>query len=285
MRTFSSGNWTMEFIPGDGARISSLRYNGHELFTSAPEDFSPPSTDYGSYETRPVYGYDDCFPTVDPCRFPGKDWDIPDHGELCLLSWKAEAKDNRVLFCVESEKLPISFKRIMTFINNRLEWDFEVNNNGKEELPVLHVMHPLMPLSKVRALSFPGFRAAFDDMNTKELNLSSSSEMEEFLLEKPEGTFEMLFLSGADKGSFSVGFESGLKLEVTYPVDLFPSIGVWWNNSGYPDEDGIRRDECAFEPSPGNTGSLKKLHEKGGMHLTVKPGQKLLWKIVWEAVT
>ena len=40
-----------------------------------------------------------------------------------------------------------------------------------------------------------------------------------------------------------------------------------------------------YEPSPCNTGSLKKLHEKGGMHLTVKPGQKLLWKIVWEAVT
>jgi hypothetical protein len=66
-------NWEIQYSPDDGARIVSLNYAGHDLLTSPPVNFKPPDKFRGEFETRPVSGYDDCFPTVDPCAYPGGD--------------------------------------------------------------------------------------------------------------------------------------------------------------------------------------------------------------------
>src|SRR5690625_5632388 len=50
--------------------------------------------------------------------------------------------------------------------------------------------------------------------------------------------------------------ESGLAVTMRFPLNHFPTLGIWWNNLAYPDEDGCRRDECAFEPVPGTTSHL-----------------------------
>ncbi len=89
---FQFDKWLVEYTKEDGARLNRLSFDNHDLMTIEPELFHPPSTDYGEYETRPVYGYDDCFPSVDVCEFPGKEWNIPDHGELCWLGWDVVIK-------------------------------------------------------------------------------------------------------------------------------------------------------------------------------------------------
>ena len=96
------GKWFMQCIPEDGARISVLKYNGHDLLTSKPESFKPPEKFYGEFETRPVYGYDDCFPSVDPCIYPSEQFGIRDHGELCWQEWDVVIDGNCVIchtFC------------------------------------------------------------------------------------------------------------------------------------------------------------------------------------------
>ncbi len=94
------GRWMIEYDLDNGARLNRLCFDKFDLLTTNPENFRPPSEDYGEYETRPVFGYDDCFPSVDQCNYPGMDWKIPDHGELCWLKWNVEAQGNR-LICVE----------------------------------------------------------------------------------------------------------------------------------------------------------------------------------------
>ena len=64
---FQSGSWRMECDLADGARIRRLRFQEADLLTAKPEAFRPPQADYGRYETRPVFAYDDCFPTVEQC--------------------------------------------------------------------------------------------------------------------------------------------------------------------------------------------------------------------------
>src|SRR5664279_3911135 len=61
------GNWYVQCLPEDGARISVLRYEGQDLLTAIPSSFKAPDKFHGEYEIRPVYGYDDCFPTVESC--------------------------------------------------------------------------------------------------------------------------------------------------------------------------------------------------------------------------
>jgi hypothetical protein len=66
-----------------------------------------------------------------------------------------------------------------------------------------------------------------------------------------------------------------------FPEKKFPTIGIWWNNSAYPDEEGCRRNECAFEPIPGMNSSLSDAF-KQNMHLTVAPKEKYTWQIQWK---
>jgi hypothetical protein len=244
------------------------------------KQFKPPSENYGIYEERPVYGYDDCFPSVEPCKFPGKDWQVPDHGEVCYLPFDVIVSENRLIFKVKSEILPLELKREMIFQSDTLIWDIEVINKGETKLPFQHVIHPLMPLSSVKNMELPRFGSVLDAIMGKTLEIGKPSDVAKFLLDRKVGTANMLFLQKIEDNSLSLLFKNGMRLEMIYSKSLFPSIGIWWNNWGYPDEEGCRRNECAFEPIPGLTSKLSEAFEQGKC-LFVSAGQQLQWQIRW----
>jgi len=281
MKNFHHGKWFLEFIPGDGGRISALSYDGIDILCRRPLSFCPPQKDYGLYETRPVYGYDDCFPSVDACKFPsGLNWKVPDHGELCWLDWECRELKNSLEFKVSSKVLPTVFTRRMLFSENVLTWDFEVQNNGMASIPFLHVMHPLMPLNTVTGLELPGFLSVFDEVNKKEIAFSDPIVFSEYLLSLHKGTFNMFVLRNICSGRMSFSLKKGLKADIEFPENIFPCLGIWWNDSGYPDEDGRRRCECALEPLPGYSSSLEECIREG--HFMMVPSEAFLkWKIVW----
>lgn len=276
------GKWYVEFTPEDGARLERLCFDNYDLLTTEPESFKLPSTDYGEYETRPVFGYDDCFPSVDVSKYPGKDWDVPDHGEICWLRWKTMPKEDGLIFTVKSEKLPMFFKREMTFRNNGITWNFEVKNNGNEILPFQHVMHPLMKLDEIVDFELPNFQSVYNSISDKIMEeLKSPSDVTTFLMNQEIGVANMFLLREVDKGEIQWTYTNGLRVNVTFPQNYFRSIGIWWNNSAYPDEDSCRRNECAFEPIPGLHKLLMECHEDGTC-LSVSPHDIYKWQINWK---
>jgi len=281
MSSFHYGLWDVHWSAEDGGRLSALRYGRQDLLTTPPPAFHPPAADYGQYETRPVYGYDDCFPTVDACSFPNQDWSIPDHGELCWLPWEVAVTPNELAFQVQSRKLPATFKRRMSFQTSSLKWSFEVINNGDANFPFLHVMHALMPLQEITGVQIPDFARAVDETVGKELPLASPAHVEDLLISHPGAKASMLLLQGVKSGRIRIAFRSGLKLEITLPFELCPTLAIWWNNGGYPDEEGCRRVECAFEPSPGSYSSLAKSFQEGTYLLAPARGS-LKWTITWD---
>ena len=90
----------------------------------------------------------------------------------------------------------------------------------------------------------------------------------------------MLLLREISDGSVKLGLKNGLSLQIDFDRDLFPSLGIWWNHSGYPVEEGIQRNECAFEPIPGTCSDLSKSFADG-ICLKADPGETLTWKIKW----
>lgn len=278
---FQYGSWFVEYSPEDGARLNRLCYDGFDLLTAEPKSFRPLTTDYGQYETRKVYGYDDCFPTVDSCVFPGLDWTVPDHGELCWLCWKTSAKPDRLAFSVRSKVLPLLFKREMCFYETGINWAFEVINEGEKVLPFQHVMHPLMPLHKIVRVELPAFKSVFNEISHQTMDLMDPEAVWDLLLNQASGTANMLLLQRIETGEMGWTFENGLRLEVTFPAKHFPTIGIWWNNWGYPDEEGCHRNECAFEPIPGPTSVLTDAY-KDGSCLSVPPGKHFAWQVQWK---
>lgn len=278
---FQICEWAIDTIPNDGGRISRLSYKGNELLCRAPAVFRSPLKDYGLYETRPVFGYDDCFPTVDSCHFPVKpEFDVPDHGELCWLKWTVERNGNSVEFRTSGRELPVGFIRRMEFSGNALTWNFEVSNSSSTPVPFLHVMHPLMPLASVKGFEMPVFSSVYDEIGQKEASVCDSKALERHLMTLEPGKFSMLILRGVKTGRMNVDFKFPLRLEIVFPEELFSSVGIWWNNSGYPGEVGLERCECAFEPIPGICSSLERCF-MNGKYLSVQPGSILSWNVKW----
>lgn len=161
------GNWNVECLPDDGARISVLQYAGKDLLSVKPFEFNLPDKFYGEFETRPVYGYDDCFPTVDPCQYPGSKLLCRDHGELCWQKWQVQFKGNSLICVTESHVPTMKFSRTLEFSENNLKWKFEVSNLSRNILPFLHVMHPLMPLKEIQRLRFPKYTHIVNENKSK----------------------------------------------------------------------------------------------------------------------
>lgn len=281
MEIFTSdfGEWHIEYIPDDGARISVLKYAGQDLLTSKAVDFTPPVMFHGEYETRPVFGYDDCFPTVDPCIYPGGDLGCRDHGEICWKKWQTEIKGSSLICSADCLLPEVNFKRIMTFRENRVAWRFEVLGITAEQSVFLHVMHALLPLHKIVDLEIPEFTKVFDEVKSEEASLKNPAEVRESLLALQPGSFIMLLLKDISDGFIRLSFITGLKLEINFDPKLFPTLGIWWNNGGYP-ESGQLRTECAFEPIPGSCSDLSKSF-RDDAYLSLWPGTKTCWEIIW----
>lgn len=195
---YERGHWLVEYELNNGARISRLCYQGFDLLTTAPDHFTPPATDYGKYETRPVYGFDDCFPSVEVCKYPGLEWIVPDHGELCWLEWNAEIQSDKIIFSVESEALPLLFKRTLYFQEEQLTWHFEVKNVGTQVLPFQHVIHPLIKLTEIKDLWFPNF-VSLNNEAGEVFDLKSSKALSDFLLSRNKGETHMLYLKSPEE--------------------------------------------------------------------------------------
>jgi hypothetical protein len=273
--------WHIECLPDDGARISVLRYDGRDLLTANPPSFKAPEKFYGEYETRPVYGYDDCFPTVDPCKSPDQLTNYRDHGELCWLQWQVIVDGNSLLCSIGCYNPKVTFNRILEFSDNTLCWKYEVINTSAQKYQFLHVMHPLMPLNQIQSIGLPRFSRCVDDVNSVDLSLYTPQLMEDHLLTIVPSRFEMLLLSNINAGLIKLGFEENLFLEVSFDKNIFPTLGIWWNNAGYPAENGMNRTECAFEPIPGTCSNLSD-SVKDGVCLIVESGETIRWEINWK---
>jgi hypothetical protein len=273
-------NWYLQCIPRDGGRISVLKYAGEDLLTPFPSVFRPPLTDLGEFETRPVYGYDDCFPTVDLCRYPLQSQEGRDHGELCWKNWQIQAVGNSLICCVECDNPRATFTRTLEFSEKMLKWKFSVNNLSPAGFPFLHVMHALMPLTNLSNLETPAFQSIIDEISDKEIEPDPPRSVFRFLRNIKPGSFRMLLLRQMEPGPVKLEYNNGLTLTVEYPVHLFPTLGIWWNNRGYPDEEGLHRTEYAIEPIPGSCSGLDKSF-KEGKYLWAEPGKPFSWEIHW----
>jgi len=178
----ASNGWEVICCPEDGGRLESLRFAGVDLLTVPHARVPPNASDYGRYETRPVYGYDDCFPSVDPCRSPAGGHAVPDHGELCWLPWQVQAEGNRLRCRVSSDVSPVEFSRTLTFGEGALKWDFMVTNKSRNVFPFLHVMHALLPVNEVEEIHLPAFSELFDEANDRPMKVMGREALSRRLL-------------------------------------------------------------------------------------------------------
>jgi hypothetical protein len=219
---------------------------------------------------------------VDACRHPRAEWDVPDHGELCWLPWDVRREGDALVCTVRSRALPLVFDRRMRFGADSLSWEFRAENQGPDDISFQHVMHALMPPTEIESIDLPAFASAYDEAARRDAGLADPAQAARALFAQTPGTARMLLLRGVAAGRLELAFRCGLRIEIRFPRERFPTLGIWWNRGGYPDEDGCGREECAFEPIPGNTSSLGDAF-RDGTCLSVSAGRTLAWTVEWRA--
>ncbi len=136
-------------IPELGGKIISLvdKRAGYEWLVQPRRPLKPPT--YGaSFVEGDMSGWDEMFPTINPCSYPipgayaGR-W-LPDHGEVWSLPWSVQSADQGCLkLSVDGRALPYRLNRSAALIEpNALKLKYEVVNTGREPFYYLWAAHP-----------------------------------------------------------------------------------------------------------------------------------------------
>jgi hypothetical protein len=136
-------------LPGKGADVVELVHlrSGVDVLFKAPWGLRPPGAPpreeadglefIGNYEG----GWQELLPNAnDACSWVGVD--LPFHGEVALLPWRAEALGEDALrLSVRCERLPLTLERVMRVQGAELVVDGTVTNEGQERVPFVWGQH------------------------------------------------------------------------------------------------------------------------------------------------
>ncbi|MEB3197028.1 MAG: hypothetical protein VKP62_07465 [Candidatus Sericytochromatia bacterium] len=146
-------------VPALGGKIASLVHlpTMREWMWRNPA-LEPKVPDYGaSYvAAHDLGGFDECFPSVAATRFPGGPWDgteIPDHGEVWSLPWKADTHCDgsqiEVRLHTHGVRFPYRFERSLWMVGGEpsLRLTYNVVNLSPYPFPFIWSSHPVFNIT------------------------------------------------------------------------------------------------------------------------------------------
>jgi galactose mutarotase-like enzyme len=156
-------------IPEIGGKIISLvsRRTGREWLWKNPylPLRKPPldATDFGAFDAG---GWDEVFPTVNPCRVPNSAWGnrtLTDHGELWYRPWQIVAANTdsqtgaTLTLAVDDPQLPFRFERTLTLAAGMgsLTASYSLVNRSTRPLPFIWAAHPLLAIEPGELICLP----------------------------------------------------------------------------------------------------------------------------------
>lgn len=288
------GNVSAKFLPSEGGKLASFKAGGYEYLLQNPSRGFLRLGEEGDYVACECAGFDDMFPTIDPCAGTGGKI-YPDHGEVCRMPLSYEIIDE-----ITSEK--ISKKLAMRFVSEKfgyrfekivgksdgdvLEISYEIENTGCEPLPCLYAAHCLVNAENSGKIIVP-FRARdeisagdetelfFDTTATfpkGETKRPLREEMLKFPARRGEKRCYKLYFP-AKCGGYAVGFRPEGKPALMIDVEGLPYAGIWVNDDYF---NGAR---CVgIEPCSARYDSPENAIERGD-RAALLPREKLRFKL------
>ncbi|WNF37477.1 DUF5107 domain-containing protein [Bacillaceae bacterium IKA-2] len=274
------------FLPEYGSKLASLidkASNEELLFQSAADQLviPPYGAKFSDYDSS---GFDEVFPSIDPCIDPQTEAQIPDHGEVWTLPWKVEMKQGNLEFTVNSPKLSYRLKKKVVLNENRLCFHYNLENLSKNTFYFIWTPHALLRCSTEMKL-------LVEEHLTKVINVEHSSQhlgewgsIHPYPKTTSQKTNEIIDLSGVEpvtvgnceKFYFTEKVKRGVcgvfnqktdrYLKYYYPPEKIPYLGVWKTQGGYRGDYNI-----ALEPCTGVYDNLyvaktiKKVSSVGGL--------------------
>ena len=276
--------------PRVGGKIRSFvsKRTGTEFFYADPRCRREPGRDYSSHD---ISGFDECFPTVWPCAYPGgkrKGAPLGDHGYLWQRPWEAQIEHDCVKMFQEVPQFQSRFQRTCRLESARsLRLDYAIANYGDEPLKYLYSAHPLLAAGGDTRLVLPDeITRMFVFFTAK---IPGFSERTWIDWPPPAGAGLQLPFSGK-RGSCVKLYSPGLKtgraaihhsdvgqsLQVEFDTAQLPYLGVLIQQGYDTEEKGAFRNEVflALEPTTGIGDDLPTC-ETTGTVAEILPGESV----------
>jgi hypothetical protein len=164
-----------------GGKVTSLldRARAREWLVLADHELSGSADDSMLYDEGDLCGWDEMMPTITPCRLPGTDIELPEHGELWRGAWEVLDESPTSVTMRAERDLGYSFERTLTLDGATLVCDYRVVATGERTLELLWAAHPFVALRPETRLTIEGVDE-FIDVTT---------EGERVLVEWPDDGF------------------------------------------------------------------------------------------------
>lgn len=289
-----AGTLEASILPDFGGKIASLRKRGAELL-QAPLRPPAPRDRQMSFEAGDASGWDECLPSVAPCRVETASGmvDIPDHGDVWRLPCEVEQRSEReVRLTVTASSLPLRLERTLAITETGLRVDYRLENTGKTAVPYLWASHPLFVVEAGDAVVLPSSVAKVTVEGTAGNRLGAKGRVLDWpLAESASG--ERVDLSQAEGPESDIGDKlfttapaegwaalerrrAGLRVRVKFDPSLTPWLGLWLCYGGWPQGQTLREQCVAFEPCTAPCDSLAEA-QRGGRARTLTPKQSTEW--------
>jgi len=301
-------NDAMELIvlPELGGKILSLNSRGtgrNWLWHNPYLQLRRPPADQSSYGAYDFGGWDEVFPTVDPCHVLNSAWSahpLADHGELWCRPWRIlEAKCARdesatLVMSVDDPNLPCYFERALRLSAgpSMLATDYRLENRSEAPMPFIWAAHPLLAIEPGDSVHLPtGTRMT----STASLNVEFAPERDFFAW--PSSTLDdgkqidfsqipaadagyavKLFAENLLVGSVEIEHaKSGERLKIEFdPADI-PNIGIWMNFGAWSGANTLPYFNLGIEPTSCNSDNLERAFLCGQASM-LRPGRIRRWK-------
>lgn len=299
--------------PALGARVISLvdEWTGREWLVQgeppvAAADGTAPTWCAADavYSGAVAFGWDECLPTVAPCRDP-VDPTAPalrDHGD----QWgrPAEVTPDGVALGATwaSPGRPYVFTRRLRLDGPRVIAEYELENRGAVDLPVLWSMHPLLALepgARVEVEGLVSVRVAHavglplapvpgradwpetpgTDGRAVALDVvrgpSAGTALKAFGGWELYGGWEGAGGEGLP-GVAAVAQPDGSRLELTWYAPIAPNLGLWLDDGGWPPPPEAPRVQHALEPTTSPDDDLASAIA-ANRALVLAPAERVAW--------
>lgn len=291
----------LTMVPELGGKITSIRdgFGGAEWLWSNPSLPLARVPQGASYLTQgDSGGWDECFPTVAPCPFPGRSgYHLPDHGDLWSQPWTTETREGRAIYgVVRGLVLPYRFERTIALAADgaAATLDYVVTNEGDEDIPFIWSAHPIfacdIPLRVV--LPSVGAMNVYLDvpegcMGGKGARVSwppdGSRDEEGFAM--PPATADRAFKLWSDplpEGRCALRRADGSELRLRFDTGFAPQVGLWINAGGWSGIGGTPYYNLALEPCIGAQDRLDEAVELHRLHGTLPARGRRSWSVTIE---
>ncbi len=302
----------LTIVPALGARVVSLvdRQTDREWLVQG----TPPSKAAAEawaaadaiFDGDVSYGWDECLPTVAPCADPldPAGSGLRDHGELWGRPADVRNEAGVLVSTWAGLRWPCRFTRRIRLDGPSIVAEYELENQGSIDLPILWSMHPLLALAPGARFDVEGLASVrvahavglplrpghapwpeAPGFDGRTLALDRVGEPGDRVALKLYGGWELYgswdSVSGEGlPGVAAVHQPDGSILDVSWYAPICPNLGIWRSDGGWPPAPATSRVQHALEPTTSPDDDLASA-VANGRALVVAPAERVAWSVTF----